>query len=583
MMSPVSVMLDRHAHDRSWKDALLPAKKLSLPVIDTRKASAKMALLAIMVVIVVIGALIATPAMIRGATADTAEQFRANAAQDLTVEEEKELVLAASASPAADFITAMEEYVPEGHKIIAVKNGTANSLVSWICPNLSINPHPVLGTQVELSNGVTVTVSAFGAGQSAKARVSYRDGLRNCTGRNGSAGLISGSAPMAVGDYNGFSFASGGVSTNVWLHSDVMVTVSARDRNVVRNMSVAYRNKINSELEASTCLDARVTRDDANRSPYYGADNYTGWERGREVALEDAEPGITAGVYAPGAPFDGSGKRLGAYAHQEGPTGLLERPDAPAKPESPLPAGVPANLPNAVPQPDTQITSVKSRPEPTTTVPERVEDPEGPGCGWAWTGQKAPIFDASEEKARADEAARKEVQRMREEYGEYQASVVANHNTTLQYNREADEYNAYVESYDTVAEQWEDINRKRSEYRERLDQYWEDMEAYENFEADLEEAQTAYDEDVQECRDNPTVTEERLVTPEPAPAPTPQPSDGGGESPTPTPTPEVEEVEVPNPECPADRPEILDQQAPSVPTPPTKPDVPLPSSWTDVP
>lgn len=556
----------------------MPAKKLLLPVNDTRKASAKMGLLAIMVIAIVIGALIATPAMIRAATADTAEQFRANAAQDLTPKEEKELVLAASAAPAADFIAAMEEYVPEGHKIIAVKNGTANSLVSWVCPNLSINPHPVLGTQLELSNGVTVTVSAFGAGQSAPARASYRDGLRNCTGRNGSAGLISGSSPMAVGDYRGFSFASGGVTTNVWLHSDVMVTVSARNQGVVRNMSVAYRDKINSELAASTCLDARVTDDDAHRSPYYGADNYTGWERGREVTLEDAEPGITAGVYAPGAAFDGSGKRLGAHAQQSGPTALLERSGAPSKPEAPLPAGVPASLPSAVSQPSTQIVSIKPVPESTTTIAERVEDPEGPGCGWAWTGQKAPIFDPSEEKARADEAARKEIERMRGEYGEYQDSVVANHNTTLQYNREADAYNAYVESYDSVAEQWEDINQKRSAYRERLDQYWEDMEAYENFETDREKAQKTYDEAVQECLDNPTVTEERTVTPPPT---TPQPSDGGGESPAPT--PETEEVEVPNPDCPAARPAILDQQAPSVPTPPAKPDVPLPSSWTDVP
>lgn len=557
----------------------MPSKKLLLPVNDTRNAPAKMALLTIMVVAVVIGALLATPAVIRAATADTAAQFRANAAQDPTPEEEKERVLAASASPAAGFIKAMEEYVPEGHKIVATKNGTANSVVSWVCPNLSINPHPVLGTQLELSNGVTVTVSAFGAGQSAQARTSYRDGLRNCTGRNGSAGLISGSSPMAVGDYNGFSFASGGVTTNVWLHSDVMITVSARSQSVVRDMSVLYRDKVNSELQASTCLDARVTNDDAHRSPYYDASNYTGWERGREVELADAEPGITAGVYAPGAAFDGSGKRLGAYAHQSGPASLLELPESPTKPEAPLPAGVPANLPSEVPQPSTQIVSIKQVPESTTTIAERVEDPEGPGCGWAWTGQKAPIFDASEEKVRADKAARQEIERMRGEYGEYQNSVVANHNTTLQYNREADAYNAYVESYDSVAEQWEDINRKRSEYRVLLDQYWEDMEAYEDFQDDLKEAQEAYDEAVQECRDNPTITEERTVTPPPA---TPQPSDGGGEPPAPA-TPETEIVEVPNPDCPADRPEILDQQAPSAPTPPAKPDVPLPSSWTDVP
>lgn len=557
----------------------MPTKKLPLPVNDTRKAPAMMALFTIMVIAVVVGALLATPAIIRGATADTAAQFKANATQDPTPEEEKERVLAATAAPAADFIKAMEEYVPEGQKIVATKNGTANSVVSWVCSNLSINPHPVLGTQLELSNGVTVTVSAFGAGQSAQARTSYRDGLRNCNGRNGSAGLISGSSPMAVGDYKGFSFASGGVTTNVWLQSDVMITVSSRNQSVVRSMSVLYRDKANSELEASTCLDAPVTNDDAHRSPYYDASNYTGWERGREVKLDDAEPGITAGVYAPGAAFEGSGKRLGANAHQSGPTALLELSDSPTKPEEPLPAGVPANLPSKVAQPSTKIVSIKEVPESTTTIDERVEDPEGPGCGWAWTGQKAPVFDASEEKARADKAARKEIERMRGEYGEYQNSVVANHNTTLQYNREADAYNAYVKSYDSVAEQWEDINQKRSAYRTLLDQYWEDMDAYESFQDDLQEAQKAYEASEQKCRDNPTITEERTVTPPPT---TPQASDGGGESPAPA-TPETEVVEVPNPDCPADRPEILDQQAPSVPTPPAKPDVPLPSSWTDVP
>jgi hypothetical protein len=45
-------------------------------------------------------------------------------------------------------------------------------------------------------------------------------------------------------------------------------------------------------------------------------------------------------------------------------------------------------------------------------------------------------------------------------------------------------------------------------------------------------------------------------------------------SPSPTPAPLV---------CPPVKPSIISQEIPSIPSPPMKPNVPLPASWTDVP
>lgn len=491
--------------------------------------------------------------------------------------------VALTLSPAATFFDQMKAFAPEGYPLPSAQmEGTASSPLDWTC-GISVSPTAALGVELDLQNGATAVVQAFGAGQSAVALDSYKRSVANCARRDGSGGISSRSS--AIDGTQGFVAytVTNDVrrTANVWVRGDVIITVSSPDINVTNDLAAKYDGAVLNALTATTCAAVDVTPEDSTRSPYYDLNTYTGWQRGREVVLGDAVPTLTPGTLSTTTEVVGSGDRLGMLAPgaakpSETPIVAPKPVSLPKAPEAPI---EPAGLPAAVPLPGAAPAAPAAAPL-STVIPERVRDEVGPGCGWAWTGQAPPVYDDSVEKQRADAEQVTAQENLRAGYAAYLSGRAGYLDAYMSYASAVTSYSQYVEQVNAVAAQWDYINTERAKYRRALDNYYAAIAAREKFFVDRQAAQGAYDALVQQCAAQDATR--GTVVPEPTPAPTPTPV------PTPAPTPTVEPTAPPEPEepklqCPPSRPGILDQKEPAEPTPPAKPDVPLPASWTDIP
>src|SRR5699024_6224045 len=126
------------------------------------------------------------------------------------------------------------------------------------------------------------------------------------------------------------------------------------------------------------CAHPMSASADALRSPLHP--DFTGRVLEREVGI--AEPVLAAGVAE-------------ALAADVAEPVTVQRPTRPGHPVWPqLPAPVTAPTPPV--HPGDAVTSA--------TYPERIADPGGPGCGWAFTGSSAPLFDSVLAEQAADVA-----------------------------------------------------------------------------------------------------------------------------------------------------------------------------------
>lgn len=535
-------------------------------------------------------------------------------------EQEGKLINASLEIPAVTFMKNVADNPPEGYSSPSVDfAGNPNNALSWICgyapshlPVASANlSHP--------SEKASVTLQAFGAGQGGVALDDALSEVSGCDNRNGSGGVYASGSP--VNETRGF------VATSVtagerqyvtfFLRGDVLVSASAPSFDAARNISRAYDDVI-MEFLPNVCEDLSVDADDSKRNPYYDREAYTGWHRGREVRINaEGSVKLMPGFLTTEEGNSGSSLPQGFFPEDSGiyvrDIEEAEPLDYPTIPQYTRPlAPVPVDMPeNEVPEPSA-MPAAPTKPETSRIIPERVKDPVGPGCGWAFTELAAPVFDDEEEKARADAQEQEVRAELRQNYLNFLSERSDFILAYADYSRQVAAYRQYAEQVREVGEQWEYINNVRAEYRALLDEYWRLVEERESFAERQEQAQENYDAAVQQCRDGlddeiaqwreDQAEYERLVREREEAIERAreqeeeQEEDESEEQETPSPTtpPEPEVVIPPEPtspgpmptleDCIPARPAILDQAPPAQPVPPAQPeDVPLPSSWTDIP
>jgi hypothetical protein len=200
-------------------------------------------------------------------------------------------------------------------------------------------------------------------------------------------------------------------------------------------------------------------------------------------------------------------------------------------------------------------------------VPSRLDDPKGPGCGWAFTGQLAPPYDAANEatiaRARAEQAQTDLVIKQQT----WQSDLVSYWEAAPVYEQQAQVFAAYAASVNQVALAWDTITRARDTYAAQVAAYDAAASARVQFFNDQAAAQAAYDAAIASCA---------AFTASPSPTPTPTPSDSLSPSPTDTATP-TPTVTLP-PGCPPTVPPILSQVPPTLPPIPVPPPDPRPSA-----
>lgn len=456
--------------------------------------------------------------------------------------------------------------------------GTPNSPFSWVC-DYTPSPAPVMSSAAtHTKEKLGVIVQVFGAGQGMLALDNARNKIGACPSKDGIGGIYAYGSP--VSDTQGFvathAGSNGGRSyTGFFALGDTLFSVTHKNPQKVYEYSAIYA-KLAKELLAPVCLNISFEKGDATRNPYHNYNAYTGWEKGRKVTLNLKKPSSLApGVLSTSKETKGHSIPVGKFNDEKtlangeiGETLDIPYASLPDRPLDPVPVEVKMEQPTLLDLPAPPPT-----PETTATVPERVEDLEGPGCGWAFTKQFPPKYDASEEKKRADKAASKKQEELVKNYEKFLTQWDTYLNDYRKYAESIQQYRKYAKEVDKVAEEWRFVNEERAKYRFLLDEYLAAKATYDKFIEDYEAALKSFEEEVEKCEAEEDTTD--TPTPEdPDPSASPDEDEEG------TSEDDEEEETI---DCSAiERPSILDETPPEEPTPPSKPTgVTLPYAWDD--
>jgi hypothetical protein len=386
---------------------------------------------------------------------------------------------------------------------------------------------------------VVVTLSAYTAGQGAVAFAGWTTLLGSC---GHGVARYAASTPTTDALTAWVSPAAGrtGAASLMWRRGDVVASVSTTGVSPA-GLAPAAAQVDTALLTAmgGRCAVVGSTLADAARSPYIGREAFTGLTVPVMVSVSASPtprppPGVTPvpTTYSPDP---------------------LPSVSFPSRPEDPV---WPIDLPAAVPSPVQPVQP--TQPPSVIAVPSRIDDAVGPGCGWAFTGQVKPAFDAATEAVQAESRAQQAQVDLVTGQQRWQGDLVGYWSAVPDYAQQAQAFTAYAAAVDAVARSWDAITGERNAYLAAVAAYDLALTARTTFLDEQATARAGYDAAVAACG---------LVG-------TPLPSDTAVPSDLPTPT----DTATPSASsaCPPLVPDILTQSPPPVPPAPTPPPDPRP-------
>lgn len=387
----------------------------------------------------------------------------------------------------------------------------------------------------DLSKSVQVSVQAYGAGAAGLALDRMVTGADDCSGA-----AVQSAPDLGV---QAGQVSTGGESVLVWRRGDVLVVVTTRGASPEELLPVwqEYDGRLHTALDG-VCADENAPADDSKRSPYADAKDFEGLTHKSEVKPPPQTPSPLPQV-EPGQPQP-------SRIPIPGPELNVPYVDTIPPPAPPI---TPPALPAPVPTPE--MPEAPTKPPEHKTVGLRVEDPTGPGCGWAFTGQKAPSYDGTAARAKFRSDLDQARSSLASRWSAWQRDKVSYYVSYARYAAAVKEYTDYADEVSSIVAQWEKVIAVRNAYVDALANWRAAKAAHDSFLQRQQAARKQYDQAKAACAATP------------APPPPPPPTD-----PTQPPPP----APPPTPGCPPKRPPILGQQPPRVPPKPSAPDASFP-------
>ena len=454
----------------------------------------------------------------------------------------------------------------------------------------------VAGSRVYQAAGgqVMVSVMAYSAGLGAGAFQDWQHQLTSCSGAStysvpgpASSGAASSASTDALVVW-GTNVRGAATASLVWRRGDILSWVNASRSlgNTLGTKSLQF-DQLLLESVAGSCKTVDSVMADAARSPWLAPKDFTGLINQVPIAVPHAPwPTLPPGA----TPV--------AQTYSPEPVPSISYPSRPADPVWPN------ELPTPVAAPETPIQP--TLPPSATSVPSRAPDPTGPGCGWAFTGQVPPTYDQVQQQALAQGLADQARALLEQGQQKWQSDTLSYWQQVPGFSQQLQAFLVYAAAVRDVALQWDSITAQRDAYDVAVRQYNDALAAQQQFIADQQQAQAAYNAALVACENAPIYTPVPLPTPTPTPTPTitsetptPAPTDSTGanpidtSSPTEVPTgptviPTPTDTSTPSPTptqpgpvgCPPVRPAILDQEIPTLPPVPVAPADPRPIGST---
>jgi hypothetical protein len=398
-----------------------------------------------------------------------------------------------------------------------------------------LDPAPVAGTMRRTKDGpasLAVTAWAYSAG-GAPAAVQHAAGVLSGCDAPADAKPTMTSLPTPGG--NGFVVTSpnggDGVAWMVWSRGDVVLavvgTVAKGSGPTTQVRTLADRvDAATSAALATTCVDTSPAAGDKDRNPYLGS--YSPYKYTAQVRV----PGVSTKVpkfYPTEAPAElgevvvPDGEPVEGLAPVLLPDDIspdIDFPDIDSADRGTAPVLVD---PDDIPVPDGAVSSEPV--EPGTAAPAQdlakfgvlSADKSGPGCGWEFTGSKAPNVSEQELKSKTRKNVEKAFWKLAVAQGDAKLKVADVAAATERYERDLSGWQLYLSYLGQVQD-------ARSAQQVAQSRYDDSVDAYED----------AY----QRWLDSTEPPEEEEEQPEPEALPSPEP----------VPTTETPTTPVPDPE-----------------------------------
>lgn len=453
--------------------------------------------------------------------------------------------------------------LPDGFSPASSISGTVSPAVSPTCdspvaPVLSRSRSFAAGG-APVGSGLTVTVSAYSAGAGAPAMDAMRTARSECvrgasvTQRTGS-GAGSGVQALDAVEQRGRAT----IRSVLLRRGDVIVSVTGSAVAVPDGLLADLDGRLAALLQG-VCLKQDATTTDFTRSVLAGVQRYTGLLQDQSVPLPTSAAALPALVSPSATP--------------ELPEPVSATP--PQFPFWPTQTPVPVKRPTAPAAPT---------PYPTATgnqVP--IEDPDGPGCGWAFTGMLAPAFDPKAAAAIEQQRRTDAIAAMGADVAAYPAKAQAYAQSFAQFDAQAKAYLAYVDAMGQIESQWAVQRAQQQAYADALIAYQQATQAYQQQLTERAAAQQRYEQAVQWCAQYPQGYPPP-TTPAPPSPDTATPTDPNAQ-PTPNPTGSTATPVAPvapppsgvPATCPPQPDPLLAQPAPTSPASPAPPPDPRPT------
>lgn len=484
-------------------------------------------------------------------------------------------------TPATTVLTDVLQNPPEGWKAEGDLQRAVVAPLPYSCPVQNSAASTSLARSYTVNgHRIRVTVQAYTAGLGAEALSQMHSGAAVCAGAEGAVAQspIYGTAPGM--DSRVASVFHGGQRTSVasFREGDVLVFTTGSNQQALVNAAVQLDKSLAGKLKG-VCADTASSVGDASRSVFSLA-GYKPFTRKVTVRipavdLPSTTPDPASASAAPGtrtAKAEAEKEPLTPYPIPapdlvDGPAEPMDEPAFPVWP--PMPEHV--DMPAAPKAPASSAATKKSFPVPAA-------DTTGPGCGWSFTGQKAPGFDAGNSKESEKKQAAQARKDLEAGAKEWQEEVLAYWKAYDSYKAAAEKYSEYADEVAETSRAWQVIAAEWDEYNAALNEFESDRAAREDFLDRRDAARAEYEKQVRTCAiplpSETPVAQVPEETPEPSPSPSSTPSPTAEPVPTQDPM-ENRELRV-RPGCPPEKPSILTEDAPRVPAAPEKPRDPRP-------
>jgi hypothetical protein len=412
---------------------------------------------------------------------------------------------------------------------------------------------------------IRVTAVAYTAGLGAEAMEQGNSRALVCAGQDGPVGWdkMYGETPGNESYLASVTKAGRALWTASFRRGDVVIYFTGAQPATLQSLAMTFDKHVSGFLD-KVCANTGSSAADASRSLWATAD-YKPFTVGTTVKVDNPGlPAVPAAAVAttmatPGQPAPTPSPEVDAVA-LPGPElnqDTVEAhpvPSYPVWPKMPAPVGKPA----APESPD-------SGPVTSRTVQTLAADGTGPGCGWAFTGTAAPVFDSAKAEAANTALESKTTAELTAGTTKWGTSVLAYWKAYAAYKKDSEAYGKYAETvktvnaaWDTIAGQWDDFQTKMADYKAGL-------QARNDFTTRKADVQMNYVRQLEECA-------AEASKPTPSPSPSPDPSATASTSPSPSAQPTKPAG------CSVDKPEILSQSEPDVPAKPVEPADPRPEN-----